>query len=128
MYGAKIIRPSSMREAEEEIRSIGVSEECVRIMRDKAVFLLLRLKGVRNAPANILKQEALACGSDATVSRWTVDCSRPKTDVLLMGTLRQLKHVAVKMRMQSHGLPAAKKKEYAALSEEISEALKGSIS
>ena len=127
MYDAKITKASSLRQIEKEIRSIGVSEECVRIMRDKALFFLIRLKGVRNAPANILKQEMLACGADATVSQWTVDCSRPRTDVLLMGTLKQLKHVAVKMRMQGHSLEAGKKKEYAALSEEISAALKAAV-
>lgn len=127
MYDAKTVKASSLREIEEEIRSIDVSEECVRIMRDKAIFCLIRLKDVRNAPASILKQEALACGADATVSQWTVDCSRPRTDVLLMGTLKQLKHVATKMRMQVHGLEAGKKKEYIALSEEISAALKAAV-
>lgn len=123
-YKAKRLSLSSLNEIDAEISSIGVSGECVRIMREKALFLLIRLHGVRNVPANILKQEMLSAGGDATVSQWTIDCSRPKTDVLLMGTVKQLKAVAVKMRMQGQGMDGARKKEYQILSEEISAAVK----
>jgi len=124
MYGAKIVRAASLRSAEKAIRVIDVSEDCVRIMRTKAFFRLIRLKNVRNAVANILKQEMLSSGGDAAVSRWTVDCSHPKTDVLLMGTAKQLERVIVKMRMQSQRLPPEKKKEYLMLSSEIRAVLK----
>ncbi len=124
MYKAKLLRLPSASAAEKAIRAIGVSEECVRIMRDKAVFRIVRLHGVRNAVANILKQEMLSCGADATVSQWTVSCAKPKTGVLLMGTLKHYRHVIAKMRMQSAHLPPAKKNEYKAIAAELSEVLK----
>lgn len=127
MYNAKIVRAQTLQSAEKAIRAIGVSEDCVRIMREKAVFRLIKLRGVRNAVANILKQEMLSCGGDATVSQWTVNCSRPKTDVLLMGTAKQLSRVIVKMRMQSQGLAPGKKSEYKAIAEELSSVLKKSL-
>lgn len=127
MYDAKAVRASNHKAAEREIRSIGVSDDCVRIMRDKALFRLIKLRSVRNAVANILKQEMLACGGDATVSQWTADCSRPSTDVLLMGTAKQHRHVIAKMRMQAAHLAPGKKKEYKALSEELSAALEASL-
>lgn len=96
-------------------------------MGRKAVFRLIKLKGVRNAVANILKQEMLSSGGDATVSQWTVNCSRPKTDVLLMGTAKQLEHVIVKMRMQAQGLSLGKKSEYKAIAEELASVLKKSL-
>jgi len=127
MYNAKIVRAPTIPSAEKAIRAIGVSEDCVRIMHSKAVFRLIKLKNVRNAVANILKQEMLSSGGDATVSRWTVDCSRQKTDVLLMGTAKQLERVIVKMRMQSQGLLPEKKKEYLSLSDELRAVLKKSL-
>ena len=127
MYKAKLARASTLKAAEKAIRAIDVSEDCVRIMGKKAVFRLIKLKGVRNAVANIIKQEMLSSGGDATVSQWTVNCSRPKTDVLLMGTAKQLERVIVKMRMQSQGLPIGKKGEYKAIAYELSIVLKKSL-
>ena len=124
MYNAKTVKISSVQAAAAAISKIGVSQDCIRIMRDKAVFRLVKLRNVRNAVANILKQEMLASGADATVSQWTVNCSRPATDVLLMGTLQHYKRLIAKMRMQAAHLPGGKKEEYKAISEEISAALK----
>lgn len=125
MYAAEIVNASDVARAEKEIRSIDVSDECIRIMKDKAVFRLVRLHGVRNAVANILKQEMLSVGGDATVSQWTVNCAKPTTDVLLMGMLKHYKQVIAKMRVQGAYRPTPDKKdEYKAVSEELSEILK----
>ncbi|MCX6772922.1 MAG: hypothetical protein NTV88_04090 [Candidatus Micrarchaeota archaeon] len=125
MYDAEIVKVSSTDEAAKEIAAIGVSEDCIRIMKDKAVFCVVRLHGLRNAVATILKQEMLSIGADATVSQWTVDCSRPKTDVLLMGTIKHYKHLIVKMRQQGAARPTVEKKdEYKAVAEELSAILK----
>jgi len=96
-------------------------------MADKAIFRLVKLHGVRNAVANIIKQDMLAMGADATVSMWTVDCSRKRTDVLLMGTLKHFKLLVARMRMQGAHLPAQKKAEYKAVSEELSMLLRKSL-
>ena len=124
MYNAKLVKADSVLAASKEIASIDVCEECVRIMRDKAVFRLVRLRSVRNAVANIIKQEMISAGGDATVSRWTVNCSQPETDVLLMGTIKQYKLLIAKMRMQGAARPTDEKKsEYKAVCEELSETL-----
>src|SRR3989338_8288499 len=124
MYGAKIVKADSVGEAAKEIAAIDVSGECVQIMKNKAVFRLIKLHGVRNAVANIIKQEMLSCGGDATVSQWTVNCSKPKTDVLLMGTLKHYRIIIAKMRQQGFGAGVEKKEEYKAISEELSAVLK----
>lgn len=124
MYGAKLIKADSVSEAAKEIASIDVSDECIQIMKNKAVLRLIKLHGVRNAVANILKQEMLAVGGDATVSQWTVNCAKPKTDVLLMGTLKHYRIIIAKMRQQGFGVGGEKKEEYKAISEELSAILK----
>ncbi|MCX8197745.1 MAG: hypothetical protein N3F07_00920 [Candidatus Micrarchaeota archaeon] len=128
MYQAKLIKADTIPEAAEQIRKIDVGEECVRIMKDKAVFRLVKLHDVRNAVANIIKQEMISCGGDATVSQWTVNCTHPKTDVLLMGTIKQYKLLIAKMRMQGAYRPnEEKKKEYKAVCDELSEILKDDL-
>ena len=54
--------------------------------------------------ANILKQEMLSLGADAAVARGSVACSIEKTDVLLMGTLKQIHALAKKIEKQPFGL------------------------
>lgn len=124
MYGAKLVKADTAAQAASEISAIGVSDECMQIMKNKAIFRLVKLHGVRNAVANILKQEMLSCGGDATVSQWTVNCAKPKTDVLLMGTLKHYRIIIAKMRQQGFGVGGEKKEEYKAVSEELSAVLK----
>jgi dihydropteroate synthase len=119
---AKEFRFESAKEAEGGILAIDVSDECAKIMAPKAVFMVLRLTRVRNAVANIIKQEMLSDGGDATVSQYTVNCAREKTDVLIMGTLRQVRGLANKMRVQGYYL-GEKRQEY----EEIADALDGAV-
>ncbi len=127
MYDAKLMKLDTVRDAAKEIEGIGVCEECVRIMRDKAVFRTVRLHNVRNAVANILKQEMLSLGGDATVSQWTVNCAKPQTDVLLMGTIKHYRIIIAKMRRQAVPLGDEKKKEYKALAEELSSILSADL-
>jgi dihydropteroate synthase len=47
------------------------------------------LTDVDAGTANILKQEMLAAGGDAAVAIGTVSCKIEKTDILLMGTVKQ---------------------------------------
>jgi len=54
--------------------------------------------------ANILKQEMLSLGADAAVARGSVSCSVDATDILLMGTLKQLAALAQKIEKQPFGL------------------------
>lgn len=87
-------------QAEEVMEEIGVYKEGIEIMLDKAKFRLLKLESVRSPVANILKQEMLSAGGDAAVSPGTVNCKIEKTDVLIMGTLKQYKILAEKMKAQ----------------------------
>jgi len=110
-------------ESAEVIRTIDVSEECVKIMAPKAVFLVLKLKDIRNAVANIIKQEMLSQGGDATVSQYTVNCAKEKTDVLIMGTVKQVRGLAGKMRVQGYYL-GEKKAEYDSIADALDRAVK----
>ncbi len=112
---AELLKIKAMAQAALEMKRIGVSSGGIAEMAPKAIFLNVKLKGVRNAIANILKQECLTVGADAAVSQWTVNCKKPATDVLLLGTLKQLRKVAEKMKRQPSESPE--------IAKEIGEAL-----
>ncbi len=98
---AEIVAVSSVEEAEEAIRSVGVEDDyAVKAMAQKAITKVIRLGGVRAPMANILKQEMLSLGGDAAVHRHAVSCKVGRTDVLLIGTLRQLRLLVSKLRAQ----------------------------
>ena len=56
------------------------------------------LIGVRAPGANIIKQEMLAMGADAANAKGTINCSIERTDVILLGSRTQYRHLAHKLR------------------------------
>lgn len=86
------------------MRDIGVDPYGIKIMLAKALSFTIRLNAINNVTANILKQEMLSLGGDAAVARGSLTGKTKKTDTLLLGTLRQLKSLADKLKHQPFGL------------------------
>ncbi|MDD2558647.1 MAG: dihydropteroate synthase [Desulfuromonadaceae bacterium] len=83
---------------------IGVDPGGIQRMAGKAAHLNILLQGISCGAANILKQEMLSLGGDAAVARGTVCCSITHSDVMLMGTSRQLHALARRLPAQPFGL------------------------
>ena len=83
-YRLNCIRPESSAEAVELLREIGTDPYGIEAMAPKMQYLCIRVEAVECKIANIIKQEMLSLGADAAVARGTVDCSVPRTDVILM--------------------------------------------
>jgi dihydropteroate synthase len=73
-------------------------------MLSKMTNLNILLEDVECKIANIIKQEMLSIGGDAAVSRNTVACSIEKTDVLIIGTVKQVHRFIEKISIQPFGL------------------------
>ncbi|MFZ5900323.1 dihydropteroate synthase [Desulforudis sp. 1088] len=102
------VRPVSVTNTEEarrEIALVGADDWGCKIMAPKAVYRLLKVTGLAPWQANILKQEMLARGGEAAVSRGCINCSVESTDVLLMGTVTHYRSLARKLLIQPFGLP-----------------------
>lgn len=91
-------------EAEALLASIGVDPYGIRAMAPKMRHLNVLIKHVPCREGNIIKQEMLAVGGDAAVSRGTVGCTDPQTDVLIMGNYKQLQKFTEKMEHQPTAL------------------------
>ena len=83
---------------EKELKNIGVDERAIQIFLAKSKFRRIKLYKIRNAIANILKQEALSVGADVAVNKGCVNCTVAYSDVLVMGTVAQLKKLVEKMK------------------------------
>ncbi|HBV99305.1 MAG: dihydropteroate synthase [Peptococcaceae bacterium BICA1-7] len=107
---------SSREEAIREILAIGADPAGSRWMAPKAVCRALKISGLSPKQANIIKQEMLGKGGEAAVSRGVLDGSADPSDIIVMGTVRQIEAMAAKLKMQPFGLPALADKIRAVIS------------
>ena len=103
-YGIRWVEFSNETEARQALYRIGCSEAGVNLMAGKGLGLGLKLEKVPTRVVHILKQEMLAADGDAAVHRDVVVNRIEESDVLLLGTVRQFKHVAKKLILQPFGL------------------------
>ena len=73
-------------------------------MNAKGVSLNIMISGLDCGQANIIKQEAIASGIDAAVSKGTSHCMITETDVLILGSEYGLNKLIKKLEKQPCGL------------------------
>ena len=105
-FQARVLHIATPLDAERELRCIKVDSGGIAMMSSKMLTRCVKLCGLQCRQANILKQEMLALGGDAAVARGTVACSIDHTDVILIGTVKQLHKLCSKLAPQPFGLPA----------------------
>jgi len=102
---ARVIEIQNLASAERELLSIGSDRVGIEIMAPKAVNKTIKLKGIKPAAANIIKQEMLSFGGEAATAYGSINHSVPETDLLIFGTLRQFRQLADKLKKHQFGLP-----------------------
>lgn len=100
MYNLQIISINNLTEAKKELKDIGVDNRAIEIMAGKSFIIPIKLHSLDCAHANILKQEMLALGGEAAVSKETYALQNKKTDVLVLGTIKQYKYLISKLNIQ----------------------------
>lgn len=113
--GVRILTAPDAATVSRELARVGCAEDGVRAMTPKGLLRLLRLEGVAAPAATILKEEMLATGGDAAVHRLTASCGVATTDVVLLGSERQLRAVCAQLRAYPDGLAATSEASLAAL-------------
>ncbi len=83
----KLVKIDSLSQAEEEMSA--VKAEGIEKMAPKAVFKIVKIEGLDQNQANVIKEEMVAVGSDAAISVAAWNKEDTKTDVLIFGTLKQ---------------------------------------
>ncbi|MEL4306107.1 dihydropteroate synthase [Methanococcoides sp. LMO-2] len=100
------------------MRNIGVTGTGSVIMKDKTANRVLKISNITTTEALIIKQEILARGGDAALERDAVSHETEKTDVIVMGTLLQVRKLADKLGCQARNLPLISKMIKEALKQE----------
>ncbi len=92
------------QQASRILKDIGVDPYGIEAMLPKMAHLNILVPCLPCRVANIIKQEMLSIGADAAVARGSVACSIEFTEVLLMGTPKQLYRFIEKASSQPFGL------------------------
>ncbi len=120
-FGLRVLDLARRDRAEAELRRVGADPAGVAKMRDKAATVALKAHGLRSPGANILKQEMLSLGGEVAVARGVVTGAAEPSDVVILGTRKQLLALARKLRPQPFGLRALGQEIEAALAPRIHE-------
>lgn len=91
-----------LADAERELTAIKADPFSIRNLGPKMLHRLILVEGVGCEEGNILKQEILAIGGDAAVTRGTPDGGALKSSVILIGTEKQLRRLC--SALQHHPL------------------------
>lgn len=90
-FKPQILHIETAEQAAAEMEKIGCTAAGIAIMKDKAVFKVIKFNDVNTKAANILKQTFLSKGGEVAISRHCADLSRETSDVIIMATTHQYK-------------------------------------
>ena len=99
-----VIKIKNLEEAAAMFKQIGVDPYGIDAMASKTININILIEDQPCKIANIIKQEMLSVGGDAAVARGSVSCSVPASDILIMGTLKQILALVRKIEKQPFGL------------------------
>lgn len=113
-FNPQVLNIKTTEQAAVEMKKIECTAAGIAIMKDKAVFKVIKLTNINTKAANILKQTFLSKGGEVAISRHCADLSRETSDVIIMATLHQYRQAIPVLKMQPWKL-----KNVAAVLEEI---------
>lgn len=100
----KIINIRNSFQATAILKKIGVDPYGIDAMLPKTMNINVFLESLPCKTANIIKQEMLSVGGDAAVNRGSIACSVTASDVLIMGSIKQVTAFIKKIEKQPFGL------------------------
>ena len=103
-YSMRWVTLDNLEEAKRALTQIGSDPGGIVHMAGKALGRGIKLEQVPLWVAHILKQEMLSVGGDAAVHRDVIINKIDATDIMLLGTVRQLGQLASKVLAQPFGL------------------------
>jgi len=103
MAGHHVVEIFDEEEALGLLKDIGVDPGAYIYLLPKAFFRFVKLKNISARAALVIKQEMLAKGGEAAISRGALS-AEGYSDVLLMGNLKHYRLLLEKLKVQPFGL------------------------
>ncbi|MBN2518200.1 MAG: phosphoribosylglycinamide formyltransferase [Candidatus Altiarchaeota archaeon] len=101
------VKAGAIEDARYHMKRIGVSKEAVDGLSKKAGGYSILVENVMPREAMVLKQEMLSRGGDCAVPKDCILNNLVFTDVILLGSSKQFKDLAVSLKKQAFDLPKA---------------------
>ena len=81
-----------------EMKKVKAHPASYKIFRNKSEIIPLKIFDIPAPAANIIKQEMLSLGGDAVVHKNAVNCCVEKSDIILLGTVKQYNFFMEKLK------------------------------
>ena len=92
-----LVRKIACNNLKQELSSIGFDENYLNVAKDKYEHNLFKIFNLTPVQATILKQTALACGTDCAVNKRVLLHDIDFSDAILVATNAQLKAIIKKL-------------------------------
>jgi len=96
-YNPHIIDVKTLDDARKEIQKIQSDPNSIDIMAPKAISKVIKLENVVLQDAIIIKQDMLSIGGEVAVPKHTFELRDKTGDILIMGTIKQLRELVEKL-------------------------------
>lgn len=96
-YNPRIIDIKTLEDAKNEIKKIGSDPLSIEIMAPKTILKVIKLENVILQDAIIIKQDMLSIGGEVAVPKHTFELHQKTGEILVIGTLKQLKELVKKI-------------------------------
>jgi dihydropteroate synthase len=100
----RCLHVTSEEEALDALKGVEADLYGIQAMIEKMIHLNILLEGVECKVANIIKQEMLSLGGDAALASDAISGRIARTDIILIGTLKQIRRFTEKIADQPFGL------------------------
>jgi hypothetical protein len=98
LHNPQFINVDSLASARKEIQKIGSDPNSIDIMAPKAVFKVMKLEQIMLQDAIIIKQDMLSLGGEVAIPRDAFELKKNPADILVMGTVAQLRELVGKLQ------------------------------
>jgi len=101
LYNLRVLQLHTQADLRAELRRIGAESSLLRDLVDKGTFRIVKLERVPSRLARFLYQELVLEGGEVVLPARLDERATPETEMLLLGTRYQLRHLVIRIRTQS---------------------------
>lgn len=100
----QVLTLRDLEDVKNALQRVRVSAFGARVLATRALFRVVRVRGLDVSRVNILKQEMLSRGGDVAISEGLYEWTSEEGDCLLLGTLAQFERLISRLKTSALGM------------------------
>jgi hypothetical protein len=96
-HNISVVDIQTLNDASVEIQKIDSDPKSIDIMAPKAIFRVIKLENIVLQDTIIIKQDMLSLGGEVAIPKDAFKLKQHSADILIMGTLKQLRELVGKL-------------------------------